>query len=231
MNRSLFYPLMLAGALGMPVLLVNDRNGQPLPMVQTQDQTAAALAGFPIPGPVTAYYPGTALGPDLSAQPLQFMPVQDLGQVFRFDWTPEMITQRWERVSVIEEGDGLRGMRVAFVSGVNTTDIHGSLTFYFDAGKVLQRIGFRGWTGDPTAIAGLVQNAYQMQPKRSNLSGCYTSSSWGRTKGVMLLKPPAVIRAELPQQRMAILLDLVNPNGTAQVSEEAARHLQEATRF
>jgi hypothetical protein len=40
-----------------------------------------------------------------------------------------------------------------------------------------------------------------------------------------------VIRAELPQQRMAILFDLVNPQGNSQVSEEAARHLQEATRY
>lgn len=230
MNRNLFYPFVLAGALGMPVLLVNDRSEQPFPMLHAEGQVPAGLAAYPVPGPTTAYYPGNALGPDLSAPPLQFMPIQDLGQVIRFDWTPEMITQRWERVSVIEEGDGLRGLRVAFVSGVNATDIHGSLTFYFDPSQVLQRIGFRGWTGDPAAIVSLVQNGYQMQPRRSSLSGCYISSSWGRTKGMLLLKPPAVIRAELPQQRMAILLDLVNPRGNAQVSEEAARHLQEATR-
>lgn len=231
MNRNLFYPFVLAGALGMPVLLVDDRSEQPFPLVQTEGQVPAGLAAYSIPGPTTAYYPGTALGPDMSAQPLQFMPIQDLGQVIRFDWTPEMITQRWERVSVIEEGDGLRGLRVAFVSGVNATDIHGSLTFYFDPSQVLQRIGFRGWTGDPAAIVSLAQNTYQLQPRRSSLSGCYTSSSWGRTKGILLLKPPAVIRAELPQQRMAILLDLVNPRGNGQVSEEAARHLQEATRL
>jgi|GEM_PF-2230011 hypothetical protein len=231
MNRSLFYPFVLAGALGMPVLMVNDRSEQPFPLVQSQGQEAGGLGAYPIAGPVTTYYPGTAMGPDLSAQPLQFMPVQDLGQVFRFDWTPELITQRWERVSVIEEGDGLRGLRVAFVSGVNATDIHGSLTFYYDASQVLQRIGFRGWTGDPAGIINLAQSTYQLQPRRSNVSGCFVSSSWGRTKGVLLLKPPAVIRAELPQQRMAILFDLVNPQGNSQVSEEAARHLQEATRY
>lgn len=231
MNRSMFYPLVLAGALGMPVLLVNDQNQASLPMLQEPGQLPGGYPGLPIAGPTTVYYPGNALGPDLNAQPLQFMPIQDLRQVFRFDWTPELITQRWERVSVIEEGGGLRGLRVAFVSGVNSTDIHGSLTFSFDTSQKLQRIGFRGWTGDPTAIVGLAQNGFQLQPRRSNLSGCYASSSWGRTTGVLLLKPPAVIRAELPQQRMAILLDLVNPQGNGQVSEEAALHLTEATRF
>jgi hypothetical protein len=122
-------------------------------------------------------------------------------------------------------------MRVAFVSGTNLTDIHGSLTFYFDSSQVLQRIGFRGWTGDPTALVALAQNAYQLQAKRSNLSGCYTASSWGRTRGVLLLKPPAVIRADLPLQRMAVLFDLANPSGNRPVSEEAKRHLDEAVRF
>jgi len=229
MSRSLLYPVILVGALGLPVLLVNERTDGGLPMVQNQSQQG--IPTFQVSAPLNAYYPGTAAGPDLSAQPLQFMPVQDLGQVFRFDWTPEMITQRWERVSVIEEGDGLRGMRVAFVSGTNLTDIHGSLTFYFDASQVLQRIGFRGWTGDSSAVVALAQNAYQLQSKRSNLSGCYTASSWGRTRGVLLLKPPAVIRADLPLQRMAVLFDLANPSGNLPVSEEAKRHLDEAVRF
>ncbi len=235
MSRNFFYPIVFAGALGLPVLLVNDREEQPLPLVQEPAQASgvnvSGIPAFQVAAPVTTYYPGNAQGPDLSAQPLQFLPVQDLGQVFRFDWTADAIAQRWERVSVIEEGDGLRGLRVAFVSGINPSDIHGSLTFYFDRSQGLQRIGFRGWTGDPSALVGLMQGTYGLQARKSNLSGCYTSSSWGRTRGVLLLKPPAVIRAELPLQKVAILLDLVNPQSSGQVSEEAAWHLQEAVRF
>lgn len=230
MSRGFFYPVMLVGALGVPVLMVNERTDSPVPLVQ--EQTApGGIPVFQASAPLTAYYPGSGAGPDLSAQPLQFMPIQDLSQVFRFDWTAEAVVQRWERVSVIEEGDGLRGLRVAFVSGTNLTDIHGSLTFYFDSKQALQRIGFRGWTGDPSALVNLAQNGFQFQPRRSKLSGCYTASSWGRTRGVLLLKPPALIRAELPLQRMAILFDLVNPQSGGKVSEEAELHLAEAIRL
>lgn len=72
-----------------------------------------------------------------------------LADLFRFDLTPQAITDRWSRVSTGLGDMRYQGYRVPLVTGTTPSDLAGSLTYYFDAKPRLRRITFLGTTGDP----------------------------------------------------------------------------------
>ena len=70
-------------------------------------------------------YPGNAQGPDYDAAPLEFMPVFNFEEVFRFDISENWVRDRWNRISTNAEAVGLHGLRVALVLKV-TIELLGS---------------------------------------------------------------------------------------------------------
>jgi hypothetical protein len=171
----------------------------------------------------TLVFPGDANGPDLNAKPMSFVPVADFATLFRFDLTKDWVTSRWDRVSTTPADRGLHGMRVALVTGTNSWDLHGSLTYFFDANHRVQRISFRGWTGDANRLLQTVAGPYQLRPQPTHWAGLYVSKNSG-----LLMKHPAVIDKSNPVQRLALVLELNNPEGRTQISEEFKSFLQPA---
>lgn len=166
--------------------------------------------------------PGNANGPDFNAVPLEFMPVTNLTEIFRFDANPSWIRQRWSRVSATAGEQGLSGLRVALVTGVNSQDLFGSLTYYFDNNQVPQKITFRGWTGDPVNLINLVTQKFSFAKQPTSSAGLYVAKSWRKTTGALYLQHPNVVRAENPTQQMAILLEVNNPNGPYELTHEVS---------
>jgi len=120
----------------------------------------------------TIVYRGDANGPDLNAAPLSFTPTIDIASLFRFDITEASVTNRWQRVSTAPAVDGLHGLRVALVTGTNSWDLHGSLTYYFDTSHRVQRITYRGWTGDANRLLQILQQ-HQLKAQPSHWAGVY----------------------------------------------------------
>jgi hypothetical protein len=172
---------------------------------------------------------GSATKPNNSAGHLQVVPVTNLPDVFRLEVSPEWVSQHWDRISSIESDDGLRGLRVAFASGINQSDVHGCLTYYFDNRTRLQRITFQGWTGDPSPIISLVTHEFGFKSQNSSIAGCYVARSWGKDIGVLLLKHPPVVRAELSQQQFAVALEVLNPSSKFELSNLTRQFLADAT--
>jgi hypothetical protein len=84
-------------------------------------------------------------------------------QLFRFDVTPSWIVNNWPRVTTqLTEGE-LEGLRVTVVTGTGVQDLTGSLTYYFDKQQQLQRILFRGYTGDPRPLVALLSQQYGLK--------------------------------------------------------------------
>jgi len=162
----------------------------------------------------TMVFPGDANGPNLSAQPMSFTPTIDLGSLFRFDANKQWITSRWDRVSTCPAVQGLHGMRVALVTGTNSWDLHGSLTYYFDANHRVQRITFRGWTGDASRLLQTLQQ-HQLRAQPTHWAGLYLSKRSG-----LLLKHPAVIDKSNPVQQLALILEINNPKGNSPLSND-----------
>jgi len=163
----------------------------------------------------TMVFPGDANGPDLNAAPMSFTPTVNLSSLFRFDVTKQWITSRWDRVSTCPADQGLHGMRVALVTGTNSWDLHGSLTYYFDANHRVQRITYRGWTGDATRLVQTLQKQVQLRAQPTHWAGLYLSKRSG-----LLMKHPAVIDKNNPVQQLALIMEINNPAGKTPLSND-----------
>jgi len=102
----------------------------------------------------TFVLPGNAHGPNLSAQPLEFLPVTNFEEIFPSPGDYE-----------------LHGLRVALITGTNSWDLHGSLTYYFDTSHRVQRITFRGWSGDATKLITLLTQKYGFRQQQTHWAG------------------------------------------------------------
>ncbi len=140
-------------------------------------------------------------------------------EYLRFDIDRDWITTRWPQVSTVPGEDNLTGLRVPLVSGPRPQDLHGSLTYYFDGKQQVQRIGFRGWTGDAGQLVSFV-TGLGMQESSSSGVGLYTVKIWGKPKGVLRLDNPPVLRNDAPTERLMLLLELTNPQGSIAVSRQ-----------
>ncbi len=168
----------------------------------------------------TFVLPGNAHGPDFTAQPLEFLPVTNFEEIFRFDVTPNWIKQRWKRVSTSPGEKGLHGLRVALITGTNSWDLHGSLTYYLDASQRPQRITFRGWAGDATKLTNLLTQKYGFRPQQTHWAGFYIAQKKRTPTGGMLMQHPTVIQTDNPVQQVAIVLEINNPAGKSVLSQE-----------
>ena len=226
----------LAANRNVPAHLANfslspDRLGAPVSLPVASRNVAnsfnpATASGFisppATPIPQTLILPGDANGPDVNAVPLEFLPITNLGEIFRFDINPSFVTQRWDRTSIAAGDPGLSGMRVSLVTGVNATDLFGSLTYYFDARQTVQKITFQGWSGDPSGLVNFMRSAYGFKGQPTNAAGLYIAQNNNRSTGVLYMQHPHIIRSDNPTQQVAIMLEVNNPNGPYQLSQEVA---------
>lgn len=188
----------------------------PTAIAMTNDQAWAQPGMVPdFAKTETLVFRGDASGPDLTAAPMSFTPTIDLSSLFRFDVTKQWITSRWDRVSTCPADQGLHGMRVAVVTGTNSWDLHGSLTYYFDANHRVQRVTFRGWTGDASRLVQTLQQSHQLRATPTHWAGLYLSKRSG-----LLMKHPAVIDKNNPVQQLAIIMEINNPSGKTPLSND-----------
>jgi len=167
----------------------------------------------------TMTFGGNATGPDFTA-PMQFTPVMNFGEIFNHNITPAWVGQRWDRVSNVPAADGLRGKRVALVTGTNSWDLHGSLTYYFDEYQKCRRITFRGWAGDPSRLIELLKTNHGLKQQPTHWAGFYLAKSWRKSTGAMLMKSPTVTYIDNKVQQMGVLLELNDPKSKHELSQD-----------
>ena len=168
----------------------------------------------------TLIYPGDANGPNLTAEPLEFMPVTSFEEIFRFDVSSEWIMSRWKRVSTVAGASGLHGLRVALVTGTNSWDLHGSLTYYFDANQRPQRITFRGWAGDAKKLTDFLTQRYDFKSQPTQWAGFHLAKKIRRETGGALMQHPTVIYRDNPIQQVAVVMEINDPKGSFALSDE-----------
>jgi hypothetical protein len=168
----------------------------------------------------TTVYRGTAAGPDLTAKPLSFVPVNDFREVFRFDISESWVKQRFKRISTVPADAGLHGLRTAMVTGTNSWDLHGSQTYYFDTNHRLQRITFRGWVGDPARLLELATLHFGLKPQPTHWAGLYLGNFGGKLTGGLIMKDPDVIDQRNQLQRSAVLMEINQPSGKFEMSDD-----------
>jgi hypothetical protein len=129
----------------------------------------------------------------LTVNPTGNNPHLDGGVIGRFEdvinmnITPKWITQRWARVSKNIQSGQWEGYRVPIVTGENTDDLAGALTYYFDNQQQLQRIVFRGTTGEPQRIITMLQQTFHLTKRPTSRIGLYIKSQNRRPVSVLMI--------------------------------------------
>ena len=171
------------------------------------DPTATAAVYPPIPDSPTA-------------PRLEGPSVADFREVFRFDMTADEITKRWARVTSLPADGQLEALRVTLVTGIKVDDLAGSLTYFFDSQRRLQRMQFTGTTGDASRLVELAKKEFQLKSEPSAAATLYAARRGRRPHSFLGIEHASLMRADHPNQRLNIFLELNNPRGSGAVSVE-----------
>jgi hypothetical protein len=141
--------------------------------------------------------------------------------VFNMNITPTWITQRWARVSNNIQSGQWQGYRVPIVTGEQTDDLAGALTYYFDNQQQLQRIAFQGTTGEPQRLITILQQKFHLTKRPTSLIGLYIKSQNRRPVSVLMItRPPrAATHTDTRYSQYAIQFELNRPTIGTQLSE------------
>jgi hypothetical protein len=141
-------------------------------------------------------------------------PKLDLQEVLRFDITPAWVVDRWPRVSAAMPEMKLQGYRVPLITGAAMDDIAGALTYYFDSQK-LQRITFRGTTGDFRKISGWLATHYGFVLRPTESPGVIVyekpAPEKERAESFLWIQPSRIFTDEDSHRRFDLTLVLKRP--------------------
>ncbi|MFK7736624.1 MAG: DUF6690 family protein [Pirellulaceae bacterium] len=155
-----------------------------------------------------------------------YRPVQALREVVRFDISPNWIPNRFPRVNTVLSNMQLDGLRVPLVTGTQPTDLAGTLTYYFDRYKRVQRVTIHAVTGDPSRFVAELQHAYQMEQQPSLGGGLFMKKWNGRPVSLVYTAPAPVLTENNRHSRYQFFAELNQPSLEFGMSEEAQQLLQ-----
>jgi hypothetical protein len=155
-------------------------------------------------------------------------PVANLEGVLRFDITPQWIMDNWPHVATTRNEGGLDGLRVPLVTGTRPTDVAGSLTYYFDKQRVVQRIALDGVAGDDRQFVAIVTRAFQLQPEPQAGVGIFVSKWNGEATSALWIRRLSVVSVDNPFQKFEFSLELNRPNHHFGLSPMFRARLQNA---
>jgi hypothetical protein len=131
-------------------------------------------------------------------------------EVFRLDVNSAWLMARWPRVTTGLADLQLHGYRVPLVTGTREDDIAGALTYYYDREQVIQKLTFRGVTGDPRRLVLFCTSQYGFEREfvPDPALQVYRAQGTGPLMSELRVRPAAVIRADAPRERFEIELVL-----------------------
>jgi hypothetical protein len=171
---------------------------------RTPPTTNSALVASP-PGPNATLFP--------TKTPLEGDPNYSLADVLRMDVSKEWVYQRWPRKSTALSDLDQFGVRVPLVTGTQLYDLAGSLTYFFGPNGRVQRISFRGHTGDTTQIVAIVTQRFGLQRQPTMVVGeqLFQIKSGDDVVSELRTRPAPVLWASSPHDSFAVELELQDP--------------------
>jgi hypothetical protein len=137
-----------------------------------------------------------------------------MNQVFRFDVTNAWVMGQWPRVSTRLADIDSQGYRVALITGTQPWDLAGALTYYFNKDQRVERITFRGTTGDTRPLVTLLCNEHRFVRKLTDDPGVHLYEVVDRGQSISQLRIMArsVLYNNEPNNRFQIDLVLQRPS-------------------
>jgi hypothetical protein len=162
---------------------------------------------------------GVAPDPAQAGDPYN-TPVMPITNVLRPDITPEWVVSQWPRVATVVGELEWAGMRVPLITGSQSTDLVGSLTYYFDNQQRLRRILLEGYTGDERPLVTFGMQYFGLLPEPSLHGGVYVSR-WNREPlSALAVQYASVVNADSPQTRRRVMFEYNRPDPTFHMSAE-----------
>jgi hypothetical protein len=175
------------------------------------------VLGSPVSSPMTAgraaVETGEAAPPAPGSRP-GGSGFQDLAEILRFDVAPGWIMSRWPWVSAGLAQLDLQGYRVPVLTGASEDDLAGALTYYFNPQQQVQRITFRGTTGDPGKLIRLLADRFRFGRRLTNNPGLFryeVAEPSGPAKSYMEIR---LLRPTNPAHRFEVSLVVERPKDT-----------------
>ena len=226
-SRILGAPVLIAAAVAVPYLATNGSEGV---MKWWDSVSASSSEQEPILPPKVsqALLDSSPRGPGFELYPvetpLEGNPSVSLEEVFRFDVTKEWVYERWARKSTALSDLGLYGVRVPLVTGTQIHDLAGSLTYFFDATGKVERISFKGNTGDTTKVVMLAVQKYGLQQQESPVVGeqIFQIKRGNEVFSDLRTKPSSVLWSSSPHNSFAVEFDLQRAEATSPLPSRLA---------
>jgi hypothetical protein len=152
-------------------------------------------------------------------------PIHDLREVLRFDIAPGWVPQRFARVSTVLADVNLDGLRAALVTGTQSIDLAGTISYYFDKQQSLRRINLQAITGDATGLVGLMEQYYNLKPEPSLGGHLYTTRWNNRVTSLLHVAPAPIMYANARHSRYVVFLELNQPSLPYGLSYEGSQIL------
>ena len=146
--------------------------------------------------------------------------IQSFNEVLNFNITPSWVIARWPRVTTGLANTRFDSFRVPLVTGTHVSDLAGSLTYYFDKKKKLQRVTFHGYTGDDRRLVYIMTKYFGLKPEPS-LGGDIYVARWNRKpKSMLRILRPSVVRRDAPFSHFEVQMELNRPYNYYGMSEQ-----------
>ncbi|QDV75151.1 DUF6690 family protein [Botrimarina mediterranea] len=132
------------------------------------------------------------------------------------DWGVDKnwVYRNWARKSTGLSDPTLFGVRVPLVTGAGMTDIAGSLTYYFDANGVLQRMTLHGRTADTSRLVHLATSRFAMQPASGSPGDqVFQAVEKKQLRGILRTRPEGTLWATSPHGSFTVDMDVTRPGG------------------
>ena len=225
--RALRMPTLLAASVAVPYVASNApewARDVKLPSFASSSAAPATPELLPLAGPggafsqapplrpLPTFEPPKAPGSEIIpvSTPLEGYPTYSANDVFRMDVTKEWVYQRWPRKSTSLGTLDLYGVRVPLVTGPQLHDLAGALTYYFGPSGRVERITFRGRTGDTTQIVTVATQRFGLT-RQPSLTPAEQLFQYHRDKDVICelrTRPAPVLWESSPHDSFSVELDL-----------------------
>ncbi|MDX1945518.1 MAG: DUF6690 family protein [Pirellulaceae bacterium] len=221
-NRPMLFLGVLAASFIVPYVLL-DENLSKTAKSQLSRLTGpskpAAEGGFKIPWLASGE---TASPAPVSTAKFIAAPPVSLEEALRFDITPPWVAARWPTVSTVAGDAKYMGLRVAYVSGTQPSDVAGSLTYYFNDRHELEKLTLEGLTGDETRLVQFVSHYYGLRPTPTLIAGLYVKGDPNKPSSKLRVLHLPTMRADQPLARAQVALELSRGDASQPPATSAA---------
>lgn len=226
MGKTLFFVLLIVGGAVVPYLMNDDQWLRRLEStLKKPSDLVEAPSGDAVPAETAGGVPLVNVSATKAQKPIVHaskppVGVEKFGRpmnvgaglplplVLSFKATPSWIRQNWDRVTTKVGELDLQGWRVPYAKGVQEDDFAGSVTYYFDRSRLVQRIILHGYTAEASEFVNLALQHYSMRRVPNPDVDLYIATESNRAIGALYVKYAPLLGREKTNQQCEVFLEL-----------------------